>query len=67
MPPKQPTNQPLNLFSAIMQMTKFTSAKFLNMFHPVKLKEKNANTADLDEAAHYELLHQDLHCLQIQL
>ena len=26
-----------------------------------------ANIVDLDEVAHYEPRHQDLHCLQIQL
>ena len=26
-----------------------------------------ANSVDLDEVAHFEQTHQDLHCLQIQL
>ena len=30
-------------------------------------KDKKANTVDLDETAHYEPSHLDLHCLQIQL
>ena len=28
---------------------------------------ENSNSVDLDEVAHYEPPHQDLHCLQIQL
>ena len=30
-------------------------------------KDERANSVDLDEVAHYELPHQDLSCLQIQL
>ena len=30
-------------------------------------KTRGRNSVDLDEVAHYEPPHQDLHCLQIQL
>ena len=32
-----------------------------------EFKDKRANSVDLDEVAHYEPPHQDLHCLQIPL
>ena len=42
----------------------------LQIFKNVKSKLdhiENSNSVDLDEVAHYEPPHQDLHCLQIQL
>ena len=33
----------------------------------LRFKVQRAKSADLDEVAHYEPHHQDLHCLRIQL
>ena len=33
----------------------------------LRIKRLEANSVDLDEMAHYEPPHQDLHCFQIQL
>ena len=37
------------------------------MYIILRIQRLRANSADLDEVAHYEPPHQDLHCLQIQL
>ena len=53
------------------QTTKFTSAKFQRNVSPSICHIRNSmtrrKTVDLDEGAHHELYHQDLHCLQGQL
>ena len=36
------------------------------LYH-IAIRDWRANSVDLDEVAHYEPPHQDLHCLQIQL
>ena len=47
---------------------KFPSAKFKRKFIKVisnsEFKDKRTNSVDLDEVAHYEPLHRDLHSLQ---
>ena len=54
-------------------MTKFSSANFQKMLIPnytilrIQRLEGKQCSVDLDEVAHYEPPHQDLHCLQIQL
>ena len=52
--------------TAKKQTTKFTSSKFKKSFQKVisywELKDLKANSVDPDEAAHYELPHQDLCC-----
>ena len=52
-------------------MTKFLSAIFQKMLSPsyniLRIQRQRANSADLDEVAHYEPPHHNLGCLQIQL
>ena len=62
----------LSLKAPKKQTTKFTFAKFQNVFHPSYIalriqRKKRANSMASDEAAHYELPHLDLHCLQIHM
>ena len=53
------------------QMTKFSSSVFKNvkakLYHTENSKIRGQNSVDLDEVAHNEPPHQDLHCLPIQL
>ena len=52
-------------------MTKFFVCKFSKILSPCytywEFTDKRANSVDLDEVAHNEPSHQDLHCLQIQV
>ena len=52
-------------------MTKFSSANFQKMLSSSQscgeFRDWRVNSVDLDEVAHYEPPHQDLHSLQIQL
>ena len=57
----------LNPESAIMQTTKFTSAKVKKEYPYREFKDESSNNVDPDEVAHYEPPHLDLHCLPIQL
>ena len=56
--------------------TKFSSANFQKMSSPsyitlriqrLEAEQSRPNSVDLDEEAHYQPPHQDLHCLQIQV
>ena len=59
----------LNSLTTKKQTTKFSSANFQKMLNPshIIFRIQRANSLDLDEVAHYELPHQDLRCLLIQL
>ena len=46
-------------------MTEFASAELKMFCVRCIIKEKRADNVDPDAAAHYELPHLDLHCLQI--
>ena len=61
-----------NLYCAqdlVSHTTKYMSTNFQGIFHlsfkQCKIKNERAKSVDPD-AAHYELPHLDLHCLQIQ-
>ena len=60
-----------NSLTTEKQTTKFSSANFQKMLSPsyilLRIQRLEGNSVDLDEVAHYEPPHQDLHCLQIQL
>ena len=60
-----------NSFTTEKQTTKFLSANFQKMLSPsyiiLRIKDKRANSVDLDEVVHCEPPHLDLCCLQIQL
>ena len=61
-----------NSLATKKQTTKFSSANFQKMLSPSYINIENSKTrgqtvVDLDEGAHNEPPHQDLHCLQIQL
>ena len=60
-----------NIKATKEQMKKFRSAIFQKYFNQTvsywEFKEQIANSVDPDEAAHKELPHLDLYCLQIQL
>ena len=53
------------------KILKFSFAKFHKNFHPshviFRIQRQRANSVDLDEMAHDEPPHQDLHCLQVYL
>ena len=62
----------INSLTTKKHTTKFSSAnlkkKELKLYLIAKTKTRGQTvTVDLDEVAHYEPPHQDLHCLQIQL
>ena len=62
---------PINFLTTKKLMTKFSSANFQNMLSPsyfiLKIQRQEGKSVDLDEEAHYDPPHPDLHCLQIQL
>ena len=62
----------VNSLTTEKHTTKFSSANFskkkLNpCYFIMRIQRQRANSVDLDEVAHYEPPHQDLHCLQMQL
>ena len=60
-----------NSFTTKKQTTKFSSANFQKLLSPsyimLRIQRLDGKQCRIDEVAHYEPPHQDLHCLQIQL